>query len=1366
MRVMGLRRFFGPVLASWCVLAGVFCLVAVPAQGALTHRLLSRISEIPATGPKGEPVSAPGAVAQPAFMTVASGKLWLDEFSSSGYRVDAFDASSGAFVAQLPQQGAPLSYMDNGVAVGTSTGETEVYVGADTTGPEGAVAVFGPSGERQGIVTGAETPQGTFGCFDCETLHGDVAVDGDATGGLGDWAAGDVYVAAERENVVDVFKPEAHGVLKYAGVQLTGPCATPTACPAGERFTAPHGVAVDPASGVVLVLSGREIDVFRPVEPMVGVHGYELVRRITGTPSGSFASDEVGLTGVAAGGGEGDGDIYVVAAGSSVVDQFNGEGVFLGQLTGIAEGEPFPSAYSVAVDASSEAGDPAKGDVYVGVNGGVDVFGPNLVVPDVFTEPATAVQAHGATLDGRVRLDGEGAAKCQFLWGTSKSLGEPPAPCEPEEVTGEETEVHATLHNLQPDTTYYYLLRATNGNGTNQGEIREFTTAGPRIASEFVADVTDDSATLQATVVPHNGAASASSGAAEQFFFQYTIAGAGTEGCAPEPGANPCQTAPASPVVLPGETETGVEVSEPAQGLTSSRTYHYRLLVVSELAGLREVFAGPDQTFTTRGSGEFLLPDDRQWQMVSPPEKQGAQIYPIGEEAPIQAAADGHAVTYFTTTPTEREPAGAPPILQVFSSRGPTGWSTRDLTLPHSTPTRISVGTEQEYRLFSQDLSVAAVQPWGPFIPCKDADGAPQPCLSGAASGQTAFLQDTETGVFTPLATSCPLVGSCPRAVEEDADTPPGTVTFGGEEQCTPGEPCGTQFVYASPDFEHVLVNYDGLSEWSAAAPAGERLRPVGLLPPNAQGEVLPVPSPILATTSLATGIFRRSVSTDGSRVVWSEGNRLYLRVNATQPQSPVSGGKCAVPADACTVQVNSGLEAAGETAFQTASSDDSRLFFTVTMSGASDLYMYEVGQSAPVLLASGVLGDVIEASEDGSSIYFVSSSVLAGALPSPRGETPQAGQPNLYVVAGGVPRLVAVLSSADGGDWQSALPKLTARVSPDGRWLAFMSQRGLTGYDNRDAVSGKPDEEVYLYHAPEDLASQAGTLVCASCNPTGQRPRGVEYGREGSEALTNMPLAGGDRVWPGSTWIAGNVPGWSAPLSAYGKALWQSRYLSDSGRLFFNSTDALVAKDVNGAVDVYEYEPAGVGPAGARCGPGAAGGGEVFEPEREAGGGVVEPAGCVALISSGSSPEESAFLEASEAGSDVFFLTTAQLSRQDTDRALDVYDAHECTGESPCLPPVGAQPAACETEASCKAAPAQQPVVFGAPASATFNGPGDVVSQPVAPPAPRKAGKKAGRRAVCVRAGKRRVRGRCVRVKRARSARRAGPARSDRRGA
>ena len=45
--------------------------------------------------------------------------------------------------------------------------------------------------------------------------------------------------------------------------------------------------------------------------------------------------------------------------------------------------------------------------------------------------------------------------------------------------------------------------------------------------------------------------------------------------------------------------------------------------------------------------------------------------------------------------------------------------------------------------------------------------------------------------------------------------------------------------------------------------------------------------------------------------------------------------------------------------------------------------------------------------------------------------------------------------------------------MSPNGRWLAFMSEEPLTGYDNRDEITDKRDYEVFLYHAPENLATE-----------------------------------------------------------------------------------------------------------------------------------------------------------------------------------------------------------------------------------------------------------------------------------------------------
>jgi hypothetical protein len=443
-------------------------------------------------------------------------------------------------------------------------------------------------------------------------------------------------------------------------------------------------------------------------------------------------------------------------------------------------------------------------------------------------------------------------------------------------------------------------------------------------------------------------------------------------------------------------------------------------------------------------------------------------------------------------------------------------------------------------------------------------------------------------------------------------------------------------------------------------------------------------------------------------------------------------------------VQSGSGVGVV-EPRFQVASGDGSRVFFTdtqaLTASSAhtahraedGDLYECEIVEAAgkpgcrlsdltPVGGggSADVQGLVIGVGGEGAFVYFVATGVLSGS-PDSGGQVAVAGGDNLYVRAGGVTSLVAVLSPEDAPDWGSdtsgglgGLPGLTARVSPDGQWLAFMSERELTGYDNEDVSSRAPgeksDEEVFEYHAPQNLEKESGTLTCASCDPTGARPAGEEYGTP--DTKLDDGLVGGDRVWGPSQWIAGNVPGWT-PFHI-DDALYQSRYLSNEGRLFFNSSDALVPSDINGQEDVYEYEPAGIkSPEGkVECSESTSSSSEVFKPARSfevEGHKGEQPAGCVGLISSGSASGESAFLDASETGGDVFFLTYGKLSPQDYDDSLDVYDAHECTAEAKCFPPAAATPPPCETEASCKAAPEPQPGIFGSPSSATFSGPGNL---------------------------------------------------------
>jgi DNA-binding beta-propeller fold protein YncE len=1162
---------------------------------------------------------------------------------------------------------------------------------------------------------------------------------------------GVVYVADGVKHVVDVFNATGEYVM-----QLTepGPAAT-----VKGPFNDPKGLTVDEVTHDVYVTDtgGGErasvVDVFDATgayvsqfgegvlgasvgvndltgDAYVGYSGSDTVAVFdmlgallppewtgAGTPNGSFGVGfvQVGLD-------PGSHHVYVTGltgfGETGAVSEFEASGSeeYVGGLSGTPTGPsgsfvPFASPQGVAVS-------PVSGDVYVSdaVNGGaegvVDVFGPDTVLPDVSTTPASEVEPLSAMLNGSVNPLEAGLASCQFVWGTSEAFGQS-APCVPATMEGgSPVPVHLALSGLEPDTTYFFRVQASNANGLNPGEPRQdqsFTTPGPGLHGESVSEVSGTSATFQASINPH--------GAATSYYFQY--------GKSSEYEA----TVPAAPGISIGAGEGDVK-ADPlhVQGLSLSSTYHYRVVAISELeveGVLKQVvFPGVDKTFTTQGSGAGTLLDGRQWELVSPADKHGAQLQPIAEGHVTQAAENGDAFTFLTNAPTEDEPAGYAAGVQVLSARGSSGWESQDLASAHDQPTGTAAGG-QEYRVFSEDLSLAAVQPLGVFTPSVSPEASEQTSYLRTALSHGAFCTGS---CYQPFVTGCPEAGEpCSAPVAEHANVEPGTI-IDNEERChlvlSPIIECGPKVVGASADMSHVVLasgaaltpgaNTGGaLYEWSAKAAPGEQLQLVSLLP-EGKG-----PATNLPALGYQNEIGRHAVSDDGSRVIWSTGfaaNRhLYLRDmllgETVQLDAPQPG--------------SSGVGAT-EPAFVGASDDGSRVFFTdpqrLTESAGShelkgkfegDLYecliVVQAGKPRCELSdltpaeASGETAQVLDlppgVSEDGQWVYFVADGVLApgakkGTCKPQAEESPPGAMCNLYVWHDGVTKLVAAISSEDNPDWNGRrgefyLARVTSRVSPDGRWVEFMSQRSLTGYDSSDAVTSHADEEVFLYHAEVSGGGvlEGGKVLCASCDPTAGRPVGVEYGEMAMSGLD------GFNVWPVAQGLGGSVPAWTG--YGGGSALYQSRYLSDSGRVFFNSAGALVPGDTNGVGDVYEFEPVGVG----GCSSGSGSGSVVF---------VAHEDGCVGLVSSGRSDEESGFLDASESGGDVFFLTAAKLSTQDFDTSLDVYDAHECTGDSPCFPAPVVSPPACDNESSCKPSPSAQPEIFGSPSSATFTGAGN----------------------------------------------------------
>ena len=190
------------------------------------------------------------------------------------------------------------------------------------------------------------------------------------------------------------------------------------------------------------------------------------------------------------------------------------------------------------------------------------------------------------------------------------------------------------------------------------------------------------------------------------------------------------------------------------------------------------------------------------------------------------------------------------------------------------------------------------------------------------------------------------------------------------------------------------------------------------------------------------------------------------------------------------------------------------------------DLTVAKGGEPADVLRVS-LLGN-----QDSSHVYFVAKGVLAAnkrQYADSEGKEVEEGavngERNLYVWDDGTVTYIATFGEGD---------TLAGDASPDGAWFAFDSSKSLTGYDNTPSAGGSPVkqgpvQEIFLYSA----ASQQ--LLCASCNPSGEAP------------------------------VVGSA---GADLGSFAR-----RPLSDGGRLFFETKEALLPADTNGQVDVYEYE-------------------------------------------------------------------------------------------------------------------------------------------------------------------------------------------------
>ncbi len=695
--------------------------------------------------------------------------------------------------------------------------------------------------------------------------------------------------------------------------------------------------------------------------------------------------------------------------------------------------------------------------------------------------------------------------------------------------------------------------------------------APPVVVSESASHVTATTALLRAQINPK--------GSETRYVFQY-LTEAEYEANEPTERFAGAGEAPLGGAVL-GVGSQVLPAAAALTGLSPDTAYRFRVVATSncsvdepekvcEASGSAQAF----RTFPQEAPG---LPDERAWELVSPADKHGGQVFVadfsvdscgLVEECkpgtqyahPMQSAPDGEAIAYMGGPFSHTE--GAVEENEYVSRRTASGWQTTSLT-----PLLLNTGSG--YRAFDAGLTTGIMeQSIPPALSPEAPSGYPNVYAQPTANplGLTPLLGQ-EPPNRTPVQLRISFAGA-------SADF--SRLFFSANDALTGETPFAPEALDGGP-------TKDNLYESAAG-----QLRLVNVLPGNTETQ----PGALLASVSGASNVLNGAVSAhpisaDGSRVFWrNEAGQIYVREDAETTRAIPGPGKFLVASvDGSKVLLSSGL-------------------------------LYDLGSEASTDLTGGKGGfqGVVGQSDDLSQIYFVDTAVLDEA-PNGQGAKAQEGKFNLYAWQGGSARYVATLAAQDNilaHDWESVPADRTAEASPHGRYVAFLSHAPITGYDNTGpcepsfgAFTQSSCSEAFLYDSATD------ELLCASCNPSGTRPLGP----------TNLR-----RIY-----LGGPLP--------------QPHYLSDEGRLLFDSQDSLSPFDTNeGTVpghaveDVYQYEPNGVG----SC---------------------KRAAGCISLISAGHEAADSNFVSMDEDGKNVFFTTRDQLVLKDKDDLIDLYVAREDGG-------------------------------------------------------------------------------------------------------
>jgi hypothetical protein len=515
---------------------------------------------------------------------------------------------NGAEIPEGPFQATPAVATDD--STGPSAGD--LYVGNFS-----AIYKLHPDGTYAGLkITGEETPQGSFSLLGESLASGALAIDG-STGAN----SGDLYVTDLEHGVIDKFSEAGKFICQINGrpEPSTAECAGATGSGTPDGSIEPDGIVVDSATGDVWVSDRAHavIDEFNPAGKYLGqVKDAHIVTPgpIALAPTGDlYVTNGNTLLGEAT-----NNNIVVFHEGKfvNVFDEHKPLSVGVDPSTGhvlVFESEARAIVEYTALGEELDTlqknvSEPTIRGIAVSRDGhiyGADLFnevvaayGPDLVLPTVTTEVATAITETGATLHGTVDPDalhgGGPVTACEFEYVTREKFEADgfkeaehtscvPAP----PYTGQEA-VTATI-TLTPSTTYEYRLSAANANKVfDHGTAASVATLGPPvITAETASTLTATGANLSATIDASGFEADCHVEYVDQTTFEQSAYANAT--------VRPCT--PAS--VSAASTEEPVVVT--VTGLALSTGYHFRFTSTNS-AGTT---LGADKTFATFGIESF-----------------------------------------------------------------------------------------------------------------------------------------------------------------------------------------------------------------------------------------------------------------------------------------------------------------------------------------------------------------------------------------------------------------------------------------------------------------------------------------------------------------------------------------------------------------------------------------------------------------------------------------------------------------------------------------------------------------------------------------------------------------------------------------